>query len=84
MAPRKIADLMKKVSLLPYSLMEIGHLQKIAHFGDKGKPIALLFDENWAPPKIDDFGDKGKPIALLLYKNLAPPKIADFDEKAQP
>ena len=55
--------------------MKIAAPPKIADFGEKGKPINLLFDENWAPPKTADFGGKGKPIALLFDENWVPPKI---------
>ena len=37
-------------------------------FGEKGKPIALLFDENWAPPKIADFGEKGRARPCFLVE----------------
>ena len=43
-------------------------LLKIGNFGEKGKPVALLFGKKRALLKIGNFGEKGKPIALLFGK----------------
>ena len=55
---------------------------KYGIFGENGKPIALLFDENWpflvawrfcermeGRWKYGIFGENGKPIALLFDEN---------------